>query len=95
MARETVEICNSGIYTAPTGARVNIGSELGAAKAGTKVYKPQTTPRLAAKGATSLITVQNETAFAAIARLSARGDHVACLNFASAKNPGGGFLNGA
>ncbi len=40
--------------------------------------------------------MRNETAFAALARLSSLGNsHLACLNFASAKNPGGGFLNGS
>jgi uncharacterized protein (TIGR02452 family) len=39
--------------------------------------------------------VTNETACDAIARLAVAGGHVACLNFASAKNPGGGFLNGS
>jgi uncharacterized protein (TIGR02452 family) len=39
--------------------------------------------------------VVNETTFNALARLGGNGGHVGCLNFASAKNPGGGFLTGA
>jgi uncharacterized protein (TIGR02452 family) len=42
------------------------------------------------------ITVSNETSLEALERLArADTDEVLCLNFASAKNPGGGFLGGA
>ncbi len=42
------------------------------------------------------IEVRNETTLAGIARLLADGaGPVAALNFASARNPGGGFLNGS
>jgi len=41
------------------------------------------------------IEVRNETTFEALRRLVDGIGHVACLNFASAKNPGGGFLSGA
>jgi uncharacterized protein (TIGR02452 family) len=48
-----------------------------------------------AKRATRL-EVRNETTFQALARCAASGGgHLACLNFASAKNPGGGFRNGS
>jgi uncharacterized protein (TIGR02452 family) len=42
------------------------------------------------------IAVTNETSLEALARLARENtDEVLCLNFASAKNPGGGFLGGA
>jgi uncharacterized protein (TIGR02452 family) len=42
------------------------------------------------------IEVTNETSLQALARLARENtDDVMCLNFASAKNPGGGFLGGA
>ncbi len=42
------------------------------------------------------IQVTNETSLEALVRLArASTDEVLCLNFASAKNPGGGFLRGA
>ncbi len=42
------------------------------------------------------IEVTNETSLQALARLARENlDEVLCLNFASAKNPGGGFLGGA
>ena len=41
------------------------------------------------------IEVANETTFRGLVKLAARGGHIACLNFASARNPGGGFLGGA
>jgi uncharacterized protein (TIGR02452 family) len=42
------------------------------------------------------IEITNETSLEALQRLSrAAKDEVLCLNFASAKNPGGGFLGGA
>src|SRR5213075_2880854 len=71
---------------------------LAKAKAGTVIYSlenPPVTRPTEAKRATHF-SVQNETAFQALARISALGGgHAACLNFASAKNPGGGFLNGS
>ena len=46
---------------------------------------------------TTRVEVVNETALEAMARLAKdqRDDEIVCLNFASAKNPGGGFLGGA
>lgn len=41
------------------------------------------------------IQVCNTTVLKAALDMTANGDKVGCLNFASAKNPGGGFLSGA
>jgi uncharacterized protein (TIGR02452 family) len=97
MARQTVAICEAGSYETPRGQQANIASDLAAAKAGTILYSPEKSP---VPGPPSVkrptcLSVRNETTFHAITRLTAVGGHVACLNFASAKNPGGGFLNGS
>src|SRR5947199_268996 len=64
----------------------------------TVLYSPDKPP-LACTSETkrpTRIDVRNETTFQALARLAGSGGgHLACLNFASAKNPGGGFLNGS
>jgi uncharacterized protein (TIGR02452 family) len=41
------------------------------------------------------VAVTGESTIAALERLAPLGGHLGCLNFASAKNPGGGFLGGA
>lgn len=95
MAQETVAICHEGFYIGPAGARVDIGADLAKAKAGTKIYNGESFRLQNLVRRATRIEVRNETTFQALNRLSAKGGHLACLNFASAKNPGGGFLNGA
>ena len=51
--------------------------------------------RVPRRAAATTIEVTGESTVSALARLAPRGDHLACLNFASARNPGGGFLGGA
>ena len=41
------------------------------------------------------LTVENMTVLEGAARMAKSAGQIGCLNFASAKNPGGGFLNGA
>lgn len=96
-ANETVQICKDGSYPAPSGRNVHFAAEIERARAGTVIYSlesppPYPPPRRFAR---TRIEVRNETTFAALQRLSDEITHVACLNFASAKNPGGGFLSGA
>lgn len=98
LARQTVEIVAQGHYVAPSGRRVDITEFVQAAKQGTKLYHSQ----LPGLGALLHplpdvgIEVTGESTFAAMRRLQLEGkSHIGCLNFASAKNPGGGFLNGA
>src|SRR6476646_10324144 len=96
LAGQTVAICDAGYYTAPDGRRVDVGDAVRQAVTDTVLYSPENPvpDRKAPSAGLTSFAVANETAFAAIARLAAAGGHVACLNFASAKNPGGGFLNG-
>jgi uncharacterized protein (TIGR02452 family) len=99
MAQQTVAICDAGFYVAPSGLRVDIGGHLDRAKSGTILYSPEKSPTQNARVASVVSTrfeLRNETTFHALARLAASSSgHLACLNFASAKNPGGGFLNGS
>jgi uncharacterized protein (TIGR02452 family) len=97
MARETVAICEVGFYKVASGERVDIAADLTRAKAGTVLYSSEKLPSLTKQGTgpATRFEVRNETTFQALTRLDGSGGHVACLNFASAKNPGGGFLNGS
>lgn len=105
-AADTLRILDEGSYLAPSGARVALGARVARAVAGTVLYRPDdfTRPPLAAcDGAaardaspTRLEVTAESTAQAAARLVAAEGvRHVLALNFASAKNPGGGFLGGA
>jgi uncharacterized protein (TIGR02452 family) len=93
IAEDTVRIVECGRYRAPGGGEVELAREIAAAVARTRLYLPG--DRVAA--ATPIegrpaVEVTGETTLAAARRL---GGDVACLVFASARNPGGGFLTGA
>lgn len=90
-----MEICQTGSYLAPGGRTVDFAAEIERARGGTVIYSPQAPPPISARRRTgrTRIEVLNETTFGALQRLADGVDHVACLNFASANNPGG-FLSG-
>jgi uncharacterized protein (TIGR02452 family) len=94
MATETMAIIEAGGYRSPSGRDVRIDTSVDDAVAGTRLYLPDddipaSLPRNSGAPATE---VANETSLSAARRL---GANAACLVFASAKNPGGGFLSGA
>lgn len=89
IARDTVAIAEKGHYDTPTG-RVTI--PVGRAVAGTRLYTPQDALPEPPEPANARIEVTGESTLVAARRL---GSPVAALVFASARNPGGGFLNGA
>ena len=97
MAQETVQIFTQGHYLSPAGQRVDISAAVAASVAGTCEYPPHHTVRmpldLRGRHATQIV-VHNETTLAAARRLTAMHRTIA-LNFASARNPGGGFLSGS
>ena len=108
IAEETVQVCfaKGGRYTSPTGKSVTISEEINAARSGTKLYRPEDFPTdfpalqtivelLPKMDKPAQVSVTEETTAQAARRLIESGTpRVVALNFASAKNPGGGFLRG-
>ncbi|TMR06460.1 TIGR02452 family protein [Actinomadura soli] len=100
-AQETVRILDRGDYVAPSGRTVSIGDALARTVRDTVLYRPDELDELlqrlpAAEPRTETrIEVTGETTLAAALRLRGQEAIPFALNFASAKNPGGGFLNGA
>ncbi|MEU7909188.1 TIGR02452 family protein [Actinoplanes sp. NPDC049118] len=91
IAQETVAIVERGWYHGPQGGEVRV--DIGHAVAGTRLYLPgHDLPESGEGGPGVRIEVTGESTLAAARRL---GGDVAALNFASARSPGGGFLNGA
>ncbi|MEV0606534.1 TIGR02452 family protein [Polymorphospora rubra] len=93
IARQTVEIAEAGRYPDSAGREVVIADAVRAAVTGTRHHLPDTDLAVAdAKPGAGSVEVTHESTLAAASRL---GPAAACLVFASAKNPGGGFLGGA
>jgi uncharacterized protein (TIGR02452 family) len=100
VALETLKIVKEGSYSAPGGKRVSIQTSVQAAVEGTKLYRPDDfddLPLPAQAKASFRIEVTDETTAVAARRLvqDEKAQRVVALNFASARNPGGGFLGGA
>src|SRR5690348_16181281 len=105
IAQETVALVQGGAYRTRSGAEVSIADDVQAAVQGTQLITPEHAKGLRHRADHILRTlsfettfeVKNESTFAAAKRLVARygPEKVAALNFASAKNPGGGFLSGS
>jgi uncharacterized protein (TIGR02452 family) len=89
IARDTVEISERGSYS--TGSR-EVSIAVTPAVSGTRLHLPDDELSLPPQGQLPLVDVTNESTLEATRRL---GGDVAALVFASARNPGGGFLNGA
>ncbi len=104
IAEETLLINNEKYYKTADGRRVDLTDQIGRMLAGTEFYLPNSlrniTERVFQRKPTfgsCQITVANETTLQGASRLSKSGQYqrIGVLNFASAKNPGGGFLNGS
>jgi uncharacterized protein (TIGR02452 family) len=93
IAAETVAILDRGGYRHPAAGDVALAAEIARAVAGTRRYPPGAPlPSPPSPGGRPRLEVTAETTLAAARRLPA---DTACLVFASAKSPGGGFLTGA
>ncbi len=105
IAAETVQIVERGSYRSPSGATIDLTEQIRAAVSGTELVLPEDWPAVmeradaiaASRPASHRpeVEVTGETTLAAALRLTDAGHDVLALNFASAKNPGGGFLGGS
>lgn len=95
LARQTVAILGRGFYEVGD-RRVLIEPDVERAIADTEEYPPERQPRWSAEQKRpTRVEATDESTLGAARRLIAEGYSPCALNFASAKNPGGGFLNGA
>lgn len=96
IARETEEIVAAGGYRGPSGDRVSLAAAVESARSGTRLYGPEPVEAPSVIPGRTSFEVTGESSLEAARRLAALGDDpVAVLNFSSARNPGGGYLNGA
>ena len=97
VAAQTVAIVEAGTYVSPSGSGVSIRDAVREAVQKTAVLRSGEAVALRAGVFDTTFEVRNDSTFAVARRLVGRfgAERVAALNFASAKNPGGGFLSGA
>jgi uncharacterized protein (TIGR02452 family) len=97
IARQTDQIVRDGRYLTSTGVEIPLADAITNAIRGTVMYLPeQVDEHRAPPVGPTRIEVTDESTLAAARRLAESApDPVACLNFASARKPGGGYLSGA
>ena len=97
-AKETLRIANTGEYIAGD-KTINITDDVAYTNNHTVFISQEDADKLegefAPKTGSPAIELHDESTLAAILRLADKGSKLGVLNFASAKNPGGGFLKGA
>ena len=101
IAADTLRILEQGYYTTNSGQTQDISIDQAFAVANTKLYAPEDSDTLLQNiilepYSNTSFEVTKETTLDAVRRLISEGyTNTLCLNFASAKNPGGGFLGGS
>ena len=97
-ARDVLRALDEGGYSGAGGSWVDIRDRQEMAEKGTRLYTPDMLEALRtqpAEGTEGPIVEISDATTAQAAQSLARAGQVALLNFASARNPGGGFLGGA
>lgn len=101
IAQETLQILEQGYYVTSSGQKISLEQELAQSIRDSRLYRPDDLGAHvlvnAATRAETRVEVTSESSLEVARRLvveEGRMDTV-CLNFASAKNPGGGFLGGS
>ena len=102
IAEDTLKILEQGYFQSPNGQTISIKEEQAVAVENTLIYTPTMSDDLLSNrikqplAKPTIIKVNGETTLNATRQLLTEGyQDVICLNFASAKNPGGGFLGGS
>ncbi|MEG4074045.1 TIGR02452 family protein [Microcoleus sp. Pol14C2] len=102
IAKETLQILEKGEFISKYGHVINFATEQKLAEKNTKLYRPEEVENLLQNTQCDakqslLVEVTDETTQVAAYRL-VKGEgcrDLVLLNYASARNPGGGFINGA
>lgn len=100
IADDTLKLLEQGYYINRNNEKIEIAELLQYSVQNTELYTPGQletlqSPLNATLAVATKFEVVNETTFDAARRLAKEGDeNILCLNFASAINPGGGFLKG-
>lgn len=104
IAHDTLNLIEQGYYISPEGQKVDFKADAIIAKKHSYWYKERDfeavfreRDAMVSKHSPTktFMEISPESTLEATFRLSLQCDKVFCLNFASAKNPGGGFLTGA
>lgn len=103
LARETIAILEAGAYQFEDGTTVDLGERIRECVFETVLYGPDALEGLMSEARAlgpgklgTTLSVHNETTLQGSQALGKEGhERIGVLNFASAKNPGGGFLNGS
>ncbi len=101
IAKETIELVDRGWYELNGVGRVNIEPQVATCLSATRLLQPQDFNQLRiyrpVAERSTIFEVRNETSLVAARRhvVEQAKPGVLVLNFASARNPGGGFLGGS
>ncbi len=99
LAQETLQIVEAGGYQNPSGNWVDLRDSIEQCLDDTCLFMPEDLrslkPARSGGDQAAEISVTAESTLEAAQRLSRQDGHLVLLNFASARNAGGGFLNGS